>query len=366
MNIQALAPLFLGSLVFFLGPLACRTVNSQSSAAKVISTDAVKMKDWPTVVGIANVQKHVYCTGTAITPTLVITAAHCLLPQYNNPHSLYIGNGSDKDDIPQLIPIEKFKVRLEFPTLDGYDFGYIQLSKPLPFPSGDYIDLLSDPKEIELVTVPKQSVRVVSYGYRETGSTELYGLKFETNRSIIAKPEGELTYDPKRGDFLLSNTKKGKDYICQGESGGPVFVKGSWGSWKQLGISTANNGTECEESSFSVNGLLARNLCWVQKTSGVNLKLAKDYCSSMTNPAEDYVDAQFELDAANQRVEDAIFAKSKADDAITSNPGDVAYVKAAEAAAAEIRYANAAVKRASAELERAKAAAEKAAIPEKL
>lgn len=162
--------------VFIALTSACSKPQMQTSSnVKIIGGRAVAGNQWSSVVAITERQglpfgmlplspeqmeliksellPKIKCTGTAITPRLIVTAAHCLvnltsLPDGPTSLAVYVGNGVEggKFDVdisdnarPEetgLLEIESSGVHPNYFLKDNiaYDVAYIVLKKPLSLP----------------------------------------------------------------------------------------------------------------------------------------------------------------------------------------------------------------------------------------
>ncbi|KYG70440.1 hypothetical protein AZI85_00350 [Bdellovibrio bacteriovorus] len=146
------------------------------------------------------------CTAAAISPRIILTAAHCIVENAN-------------------------VVRIELPIEDKKAlFNVIKIVRHPDYPKEDTADLammlleISLPEDVTIMTLPEakkslelKNVTAAGFG-RTNGKKSLPG-----NAGILRTANLEITsYDPNLPTFEVDQTK-GKG-VCQGDSGGPAML----------------------------------------------------------------------------------------------------------------------------------------------
>jgi secreted trypsin-like serine protease len=139
-----------------------------------------------------------------ISPTKVLTAAHCLENAANI--DVILGVTANKQ---AYITSYSWQIHPNF-TRDangilGNDVGVINVSVPLPLPS---VPVLTS-------AVPQAGQKAVVFGYGTTGSAEDYGQL----RSGVMKIAAVDT------DRIFANYESGTSNVCSGDSGGPLLIQ---------------------------------------------------------------------------------------------------------------------------------------------
>lgn len=246
--------------------VGCGTANP-SSDVKVYGGSKVGTGAWQNVVAITEKSSGMFCTGTAIAPTVVITAGHCAGYKAAN-LAVYVGAGKEGGNVVGQYPVKVMKVSPKYNSSSGVgnDISYIVLSKPLDLPASAYVPVLTDADEsAELLTIGKTG-HIVGFGNRDDGG---FGVKFEVDAKITKLNSIEVTIGG-----------GGKD-SCQGDSGGPVFGKLADGTWRVYGVTS--RGGAC--GTGGIYGIMSANICWVQQDSGVDLGLPAGTCPAATLPS---------------------------------------------------------------------------------
>lgn len=235
--------------------------SAERSHLKIYGGSASLAQTWENVVAISD-KDVLYCSGTALTPTLIVTAAHCVVDETMEDLRVATGAGIEGHETRGEYKIKKMGYSNRFDVADSdssFDVGYLLLSRPLDIPADSFIKPLIQAEDIREIVAKGVSSTLVGYGARED---EGYGLKYE----VVSPIRKVLANEVKIG-------AAGKD-ACQGDSGGPAFAQLKSGEWRLFGITS--RGIDCGNGGFW--GLLNKSICWVQKDSGTDLGLPKGSC----------------------------------------------------------------------------------------
>ena len=199
----------------------------------------------------------VLCTGTVVSETLVLTAAHCLtsLPNVNDMR-VVIGDSTTSPDA--VAEVERYAIHPDFcddPDTceeDFYDFAYVVLKQQLPIAELPLVMSLQE--EWDQTMFIDAPITLVGFGRASNGPSG-YKRKVETTITAFSKSGVEF----KAGGM-------GKD-TCQGDSGGPAFVELEDGTFVVAGVTS--RGFTCGDGGFY--GLPYPALCWLRTETGVDL-----------------------------------------------------------------------------------------------
>lgn len=261
------------SLLFgMMGGLACAPVQEKSSQPSIYGGVASAPGAWLGAVALTNTlsRGQEWCSGTAVTPSLIITAAHCLKISSASERKIYVGDGFEENATGRHLgefaeyEVESYRVHPLYGTAGGFDqafdIGYLVLKQPLRIPASEIVPILRDPKEISEALQVGGKATIVGFGTKPNGDS---GSKFEAVVDIRRVGSREITMG---GGGIDS---------CYGDSGGPAYARLADGSWRVFGI--VSRGPDC--GSGGEWGLMHPYLCWIQKDSGQNwFGLSDDDC----------------------------------------------------------------------------------------
>lgn len=156
------------------------------------------------------------CTATVISPTVLLTAAHCVDPAVSGEELSYVAvfghDLTDAETIDKVVAIESTHFHPQFNAnsiLNGYDIGVAILAEPT--------DVTPVPFNTEPLTsaMKRRDVRIVGYGVSNgfDSKGETAGVKREANVKLN-------NFDEK-----LMQTGGWGGTICTGDSGGPAIME---------------------------------------------------------------------------------------------------------------------------------------------
>jgi hypothetical protein len=202
---------------------ACFEASPETGSAGAAITNGVPDDGDPAVVALVRGER-VFCTGTLVSPTVVVTAGHCIgQPDVAALFGTAVGDGELRDVIDQRAHPDFDAVTL------SHDIGVVLLAEPAP-ESIEPIAMRVQPLSASAVGAP---LRLVGFGLTAADPTAESGRKREGVTILDA-------LDPLSFTFVPSPSQ-----TCMGDSGGPAFM--DFGGVEQLVGVTSAGDQSCEE-----------------------------------------------------------------------------------------------------------------------
>lgn len=242
----------------FLAIAACLTTGAgQASAAAPLIVGGVDADQaYPFVVSLHNVTGKTFCAGSLITPTWIVTAAHCV--KGKNPSAITARVGSnDSGQGGEAGQPDNVVVNPDYNAAGaGGDIALIRLSAPAT----------SAPIDLGTVTTPGTPTRLLGWG--QTCPTPTCG-KLPTMLQQLDTQLVEATYCTAAFDAkaeLCTDSPNLTAGSCYGDSGGPEVVKAD-DKWQLLGVTSrpGNGATTCATSA-SIYTSVPAYAAWITAT----------------------------------------------------------------------------------------------------
>jgi len=247
-------------LVAITAILALGGLQATPHRDKIVGGDETKPGEFDPVVGVE--AGHDLCTGTLVTPEVVLTAGHCLA-DIEDEDEIRVLFGQDLSELPQTaIHATDFGVHPDFCAdcgLDIHDYGYIVIGAEYTDPDG-VIPPIVDQSEWDDMMRIGEEVTLVGYGVNPDAESITMGIgqkrKVETQ---ISK------WSPAGLEFFAGGDNRDS---CQGDSGGPAFVTNEDGELRLAGI-TSRGSDPC--GNGGLYGVPYPALAWLADEADVNL-----------------------------------------------------------------------------------------------
>jgi hypothetical protein len=201
---------------------------------------------WPTAVGAE------ICTSTLVHPRVITTAAHCV--RDGGPSEITFGETWTGDGVVRRVPVKECHTA-DDSGIPG-DFGFCVLAEPV--------------EDVPIVPVlfgcetavlqPGQGATLVGFGQQRWYDLRA-GVKYLVDVAID---------DIVDNDVYLGNGRTG---ACNGDSGGPAYVRLADGSWRVFGA-TSRGSFFC--NSQTIYTLIPPFVPWLERTSGIDITPCHD------------------------------------------------------------------------------------------
>ncbi len=167
-----------------------------------------------------------FCGGSLITPTKVITGAHCI---DNTPMQIRIGTNNKRQHPGQVIRISKKVIHPKYDdfTID-YDIAVLTLAKPVKL--SDTANIINLPEACASLTCttglakPKTVLRIAGWGATApNGGNSSISLR-EVDVPVVTNAVCNDAVGDITSRMMCAGYVKGGKDSCQGDSGGPLFA----------------------------------------------------------------------------------------------------------------------------------------------
>jgi MYXO-CTERM domain-containing protein len=237
----------LGSMVAFANDAAAST-GAQAEEPVVWGGQTVSLCAWPTAVAVQGGGS--LCTGTLIAPDVVMYAAHC-------------GAGNKTIHFGENTVQGKNSSTDFCMTNPGYsgqstDWAFCKLDVAVDIP-----------------TTP------VGYGCEESLlqiGGDIFVVGFGNNQGQSGSgtkrwAESTVTGNPPANQFNVGGN--GEPTVCSGDSGGPVFIQFSDGTFHTYGIASTKNSNSCDQA-LGTYAFAPAAVPWIEQNSGVDVTPCHD------------------------------------------------------------------------------------------
>lgn len=236
--------------------------------AQIVGGDAADVGEWPWQVYI--LAGPFQCGGTLIDPNWVLTAAHCLLDEFNNPLTadevavrLGIHALDNLTGVQTILADEVFMHEGYSLVTNDNDIGLIKLSESAQLNENvATIRLIVDNEEFDTLAAPGTDAWVTGWGTTEFVSIATILQEVEVPIVDYETCNGAGSYDGRITEnmFCAGEAAGGRD-ACQGDSGGPLVVPDGDG-WAQAGIISWGDGCAVE-NFYGVYASIHRYKAWL-------------------------------------------------------------------------------------------------------
>ncbi|MFI9819500.1 S1 family peptidase [Streptomyces sp. NPDC052013] len=187
---------------------------------------------YPFMMQITDASQNQFCGGTLVSPTKVVTAAHCMVGE--SPSSVRVVGGRTYLDGTNgtVAKVSKIWIHPDYRRVTrGDDVAVLTLSTSMPYTAARYVSS-SDTG----VYAPGTTARILGWGTTSPGGSSSNQLRTATVPTV-SDASCRTSYGSRfvQSDMVCAGYSAGGVDTCQGDSGGPLLIGGilagitSWG-----------------------------------------------------------------------------------------------------------------------------------------
>ncbi|MFD7390011.1 S1 family peptidase [Streptomyces sp. NPDC059852] len=206
--------------------------TAEAASTRIVGGTTTTTSAYPFMMQITDASQNQFCGGTLVSPTKVVTAAHCMAGESPGDVRVVGGrtylNGTDGT----VAKVSRIWVHPGYTmATKGDDVAVLTLSTSMPYATAAYVGS-SDTG----VYAAGTSARILGWGTTSSGGSSSHQLRTATVPTVSdSSCAGSYGPDYVASDMVCAGKTSGGVDSCQGDSGGPLLIGGalagitSWG-----------------------------------------------------------------------------------------------------------------------------------------
>lgn len=248
--------------------------KSTVGGSRVVAGTDASLGEWPWQAKILT-EGTFTCGGSLITPSWVMTAAHCIFKKDPSLYSVTLGDlhREKPEGSEQEFRVKKVVVhpKYNWPVVINNDIALLQLTRSAK--KNSFVNTVCLPDEAELVPV---GTKCYISGWGQMTHPDSAAIKLQqapmpvvSNRDCQAKHTDSTASKPGESavtSAMICAGDAGKTKIsgCFGDSGGPFVCQNSAGQWVQQGIVSWGDTTCSSKAHFTVFARVSVFRKWIE------------------------------------------------------------------------------------------------------
>lgn len=249
-RIRAFAMCLSFSLLCSVGCADMEDRNAAQTRRPIIGGQPAGAWEFPATGGLV-LNGQIFCTGTLVGPSAVLTAAHCIDPEDLDGQMPGFTLLRDEAQITAADLNGDVYEGMNARMHPGYNRDAVNMSPGLVSDIGVLLlrrevegvtpEVLLTRNEADAVLLLGEELAILGYGYTDTALTRS-GVKFKASTPLVYV-----------GPFEIQMSEPGDPQPCYGDSGGPVFVTLASGERRIAGVVSRGPGEEggCDNGAIA-------------------------------------------------------------------------------------------------------------------
>ncbi|MBC9728759.1 trypsin-like serine protease [Streptomyces sp. TRM68367] len=212
---------------------ALLTAPSATAAPQpIVGGTTATTSAYPFMMQITDASQEQFCGGTLVSPTKVVTAAHCMVGE--TPGSVrVVGGRTYRDGTNGTVSrVSKIWIHPDYATVTrGDDVAVLTLSTAMPYTTARYVSASDNS-----VYAAGTTARIIGWGTTRSNGSSSNQLRTATVPTV-SDASCRSSYGSRfvQSDMVCAGFTTGGVDTCQGDSGGPFLIGGvlagitSWG-----------------------------------------------------------------------------------------------------------------------------------------
>jgi secreted trypsin-like serine protease len=206
--------------------------TAQAAPQPIVGGTTTTTTAYPFMMQITDASQDQFCGGTLVSPTKVVTAAHCMVGESTSSVRVVGGRTYRNGTNGTVSQVSKIWIHPSYTdATNGDDVAVLTLSTSMPYTTASYVSSSQTG-----VYAAGTTARIVGWGTTSAGGSSSNQLRTATVPTVSnSSCSSSYGSDYIASDMVCAGYTSGGTDTCQGDSGGPLLIGGvlagitSWG-----------------------------------------------------------------------------------------------------------------------------------------